>query len=91
MPINGVCYGPYRMPGTQPPAPVPEAQIDQDMATIAAAGFKIVRTYDVKGGNRFNVHCAGKNGLSVGCGIDVTNPSYSRDGACEAGERGVMR
>lgn len=75
MPIDGVCYGPYRMPGSSPPAPVPEAQIDADMAMIAKAGFKIVRTYDVNGGNRFNIGKAGKHGLTVGAGIDVTNNS----------------
>lgn len=73
MPVNGVCYGPYRMPGTKPPDPVPEAQVDQDMAMIAAAGFNAIRTYDVNAGNRYNVDLAGKHGLSVGCGIDVTN------------------
>jgi len=79
MPFFGVCYGPYRKAGWAPPnvGPTPDS-VEADMKTIAAAGFKNVRTYGVEGGNQWNVDKATKYGLTLGLGIEV-NPGENYD------------
>ncbi|MBL6654009.1 MAG: hypothetical protein ISP49_20605 [Reyranella sp.] len=68
----GVCYGPYREAGWQPPDTGPtEASVDADMKAIAALGFTHVRTYGVAGGNQWNVDKATKYNLRLGLGIEI--------------------
>ena len=52
VPFIGVNYGPFHRDGQRPDAAaeIPEAQIVEDLRTIAAAGFRHVRTYGVDNG-----------------------------------------
>jgi exo-beta-1,3-glucanase (GH17 family) len=51
-PFVGVNYGPFHKDGQRPDAAseLPERQIVEDLGTIAAAGFRLVRTYGVDNG-----------------------------------------
>lgn len=69
MTFFGVCYSPYHRTNEPPPSGVTEADVDADMAIIAARGFTHIRTYGVDGGNQWNVEKATKHRLTLGLGV----------------------